>query len=119
MRISTVVLASCLSVDAFTPLISKHTPSCSPSALFAGGFGGGGSTKGIEKKPSSKQTKLKPKQQWDRFLALKATTKVPVGVRMKEDNTEEWIQVGYVRSKEDAYTEISVTMQRALVAEVS
>lgn len=100
-------------------MISKHTPSSSPSALFAGGFGGGGSTKGIEKKSSSKQSKLKPKQQWDRFLALKATTKVPVGVRMKEDDTEDWIQVGHVRSKEDAYTEVSVTMQRALIAEVS
>jgi hypothetical protein len=117
-------LAGCLSLEGFSPAISIPTRVSSPSILWAGGFGGGGaSANKVDKKSSSssssKQMKLKPKQQWDRYIALKGTTKIPVGVRMKEDGTDEWIKVGYVRSKEDAYTEVSVAMQRALIAEVS
>jgi len=128
MKISLVVfLAGYLSVESFSSIsIPQRTiPSSSSSKtlLFAGGFGGGGgaSTKNkVDKKSSaSKQIiKLKPKQQWDRYLAMKGTKKIPVGIRMKEDETEDWIQVGYVRSKDDAYTEVSVAMQRALIAEV-
>ena len=115
-------LAGCLSLEGFSPTISIPTRgSSSPSIVWAGGFGGGGtSASKVDKKTSSsKQIKLKPKQQWDRYIALKGTTKIAVGVRMKEDGTDEWIKVGYVRSKEDAYTEVSVAMQRALIAEVS
>ena len=123
MRVATFFfVGGFLSLDAFSPtMISKPTRvSSSSSVLFAGGFGGGGaSANKVDKKASSKQIKLKPKQQWDRYIALKGTTKIPVGVRMKEDETEEWIKVGYVRSKEDAYTEVSVATQRALIAEVS
>jgi len=134
MRVATFFfVAGCLlSLDAFNPTMISKPPtragssasaSSSSSVLFAGGFGGGGASannnKVDKKKASSKQIKLKPKQKWDRYIALKGTTKIPVGVRMKEDETEEWIKVGYVRSKEDEYTEISVATQRALIAEVS
>ena len=122
MRVATLFfLAGCLSLEAFSPTISIPTRGSSPSILWAGGFGGGGASasKVDKKSSSSKQIKLKPKQQWDRYIALKGTTKIAVGVRMKEDGTDEWIKVGYVRSKEDAYTEVSVAMQRALIAEVS
>ncbi len=137
MRVATFFfVAGCLlSLDAFNPTMISKPPtragssasaSSSSSVLFAGGFGGGGGAStnnnnkvDKKKKASSKQIKLKPKQQWDRYIALKGTTKIPVGVRMKEDETEEWIKVGYVRSKEDEYTEISVATQRALIAEVS
>jgi hypothetical protein len=115
MRIVTFLVASCLSVEAFSPILLKQNQ----SVLFAGGFGAGGSTKSDGKKSSSSLSKLKPKQQWDRYLDMKGTVKVPVGVRMKEDDSDAWIQVGYVRSKDDAYTEIAVAMQRALIAEVS
>jgi hypothetical protein len=68
-------LAGCLSLEGFSPTISIPTRGSSPSILWAGGFGGGGaaSANKVDKKStlsSSKQMKLKPKQQWDRYIAL-------------------------------------------------
>lgn len=114
-----LLAAFSLSVEGFSPLVRLSTSpsSCSTTALLAG-FGGGASKNGGKKAPS-KQAKLKPKQQWDRFIdSLKGTAKMPVGVRMKEDDSDEWIRVGAVRSKDDAFTAISVAMQRALIADV-
>ncbi|KAL3909616.1 MAG: hypothetical protein SGARI_002516 [Bacillariaceae sp.] len=91
--------------------------------LFAGGFGGGGKSGGDKKKKSSgasdnKEAKLKPKQQWDRYSAFKKEPKIRVGVRSKEDESDEWLEVGRVRSKDNQYTELAVARQRAIIAEV-
>ncbi|EED90093.1 predicted protein [Thalassiosira pseudonana CCMP1335] len=59
--------------------------------------------------------KLKAKSQWDRYADLKSCEKIQVGVRIK--GTEEWMQVGRVRSENDAFSEVAVARQRALIAE--
>ncbi|KAL7570017.1 hypothetical protein ACA910_017061 [Epithemia clementina (nom. ined.)] len=79
------------------------------ATLYAfGGFGGTGDKQ-------KKEAKLKPKQQWDRFLDLKKENKIRVAVRVSEDG--EWLEVGNVRSKESKYTEYALAKQRALIAE--
>ncbi len=117
------LLALCLSVNAFHSVLFERAHAVRParpsSQLLAGGFGGSAGSSGKKVAPSSKQIKLKPKQQWDRYSDLKQETKVPVGIRIKEEeDSKEWLGVGYVRSKDSAYTAISVAMQRALIAEV-
>lgn len=129
MKVFSVFLAICLSATAFSPLADRRlgsiggqtrsTTSSSSFPLFAGGFGGGGKkSKGSSNKSASKPTKLKPKQQWDRYLDMKTETKIAVGVRMKEDDSDDWFQVGHIRSKDGAHTTLSVAIQRALIAEV-
>mmetsp|Transcript_19062 Transcript_19062/g.44643 ORF Transcript_19062/g.44643 Transcript_19062/m.44643 type:complete len:196 (-) Transcript_19062:47-634(-) len=84
------------------------------SSLFAG-FGSGSST---GKKSSTKKKqlpKLKAKTQWDRYCDLKGTDKVVVGVR--ELDQKEWYTVGKIRSKDNELTELSISRQRALIAE--
>jgi len=85
--------------------------------IFAG-FGGGDKQK--------KEIKLKPKQQWDRFLGLKTEKKIRVAVRVAEDDTasaaddgddSEWLPVGNVKSKGNQYTDFALFRQRPLVAE--
>jgi hypothetical protein len=87
--------------------------------LYAGGgFGGssgGGTTTNNNNK--EKEKKLKPKQQWDRYVELKKATKVPVAARVGASDGE-WLVVGSVKSKDNAYTKIAVVRQRALIAEV-
>ena len=128
MKIVAVLSVICLSAGAFSPLLntrevsntgafSTHHPLRPSSAIFAG-FGGGGAKKAKAGKSSTKQGKLKPKQQWDRYSDLKKETKIAVGIRMKEDDSDEWLQVGHVRSKGSEYTTMSVALQRALIAEV-
>jgi hypothetical protein len=124
----------------------RTTWTTSQSQLFGGGFGGGG-TGGSDKKSKksggggggsnsgssgSDVTKLKPKQQWDRYLDLKRETKIRVAVRCKTEqkndddgdsvsssqSEEEWLEVGRVKSKDDKYTELAVVRQRAIIAEV-
>jgi hypothetical protein len=93
------------------------------SSLQMAGFGGA---------PKKIDTKLKPKQQWDRYLALtKTSERVCVAVRVVADASAsaststsdadkiEWFQVGTVRSKDNAYTEAAVVRQRLLIAEHS
>lgn len=83
------------------------------SRLFmAGGFGGGGDSSSKKKKP---EKKLKPKSQWDRYGSLKGETAFRVGVKV----VDEWLDVGRVKSKENANTEIAVARQRAIIADVS
>ena len=81
-------------------------------ALYAfGGFGGD------DKNKKKKEVKLKPKQQWDRFLDMKKEKKIRVAVQVSEAD-DEWLEIGNVRSKEDKHTEYAVARQRALIAEV-
>jgi len=97
---------------AIRSLLVPWSPGSSSTALLAGGFGGSsGSSK-------SKETKLKPKQQWDRFLALKTQDKFRVAVKSLADDSE-WLEVGSVKSTESAHTDYAVARQRSLIVDVS
>ena len=77
------------------------------------GFGSGGSKK-------KKQVKIKPKQQWDRYSGdLKKEKPYRVAVKAEGKDSDEWLEVGNVKSKGGAYTKAAVARQRALIAEVS
>mmetsp|Transcript_29298 Transcript_29298/g.61306 ORF Transcript_29298/g.61306 Transcript_29298/m.61306 type:complete len:218 (-) Transcript_29298:506-1159(-) len=89
----------------------RQQPRSHETVLFAGFGGSGGDAK------KKKETKLKPKQQWDRFLEMKNEQKFRVAVRVTDDEEEEWLEVGNVRSKGDKYTAAAVFRQRALVVE--
>ena len=135
MRLSaaTMLLAmSCSSVTGFSPvnnsinrgasLATIKSPVPTTTSLYAGGFGGGGGMgKKVEKKKKSaeKEKKLKPKQQWDRYSEFKREPKIHVGVRIKGDDSGEWMEVGRVKSKDSQHTEAAVFRQRAIIAEVS
>jgi len=92
------------------------------------GFGGGASPSAAKKGKKSKKTggalpKLKAKTQWDRYQTdLKTSKSATVGVRIKssdeDDVTNEWMEVGRVRSATDEY-EMAIARQRALIAEHS
>ena len=125
LLLSVATISNCIgSTLAWLPVPSTHHRQVSSAArlpspflpsrvlLQAGGFGGGGGSKG---KKSKSAAKLKPKAQWDRFLDMKGATRIPVAVSTSQD---EWLKVGNVRSKENAYTELAVARQRALIAEV-
>ena len=72
-------------------------------------------------KANKKMAKLKPKAQWDRFLGMKGaeSTRIRVAVRTvnnsEEEEEDEWLQVGHVKSVNNAYTELAVARQRALI----
>jgi hypothetical protein len=121
--VSALVMAT---ATAFAPISITHgdslTLTLQPSsrrsvALFAG-FGGGEkpSKQKDKKKKTPKETKLKPKSQWDRYLDMKGENKIRVAVQCTD--SEEWLEVGRVRSKDSANTAIAVARQRALIAEV-
>ena len=128
--VSTIVFAiACCKVSGFSPIssninvqapISTTIPSTS---LYAGGFGGGGGmSKKVgddKKKKPNKETKLKPKQQWDRYSDFKRELKIQVGVRIKDGKSDEWLEVGRVKSKDGQFTEAAVFRQRGIIAEVS
>jgi hypothetical protein len=106
---------------------SLSSSSASSTRLFGGGFGGGGGSpadsagagKNKRKGQSNKPPSLKPKQQWDRYAEFKKEDKVRVAVRCRgEGESEEWLEVGRVKSKGNEYTEVAVAVQRALIAEV-
>ena len=130
MKIIAILFGACVSSAAFSPFSDRRiSPADGLSfttpvvlrptyALFAGGFGGRDVTK-KGAKALTKQVKLKPKQQWDRYLDMKTEKKIRVGIRMEEDESEEWFEVGHIRSKEGANTAVAVAIQRALIAEVS
>lgn len=111
------------------PIKTTTVPSSS-TRLWGGGFGGtssdsSGSGGGNKKKGKggggggSGSPSLKPKQQWDRYIAFKKEDKVRVAVRCKGDGeSDEWLEVGRVKSKDNAYTEVAVAIQRAIIAEV-
>jgi hypothetical protein len=91
----------------------------STSSLQMAGFGA------APKKGDKKKSKeLKPKQQWDRYLALKTSEGFAVAVRVvastpspTSDDLIGWMQVGIVKSEGNAYTEEAVMRQRPLIAE--
>mmetsp|Transcript_51366 Transcript_51366/g.60037 ORF Transcript_51366/g.60037 Transcript_51366/m.60037 type:complete len:252 (-) Transcript_51366:87-842(-) len=99
-----------------------------PSLQMAG-FGGGASAKKGGNKKNKKDTinlkLLKPKQQWDRYTssAMKGFDSIRVAVRVvrtiNSDTTDEgsWLEVGAVKSKENAYTEAAVIRHRVLIAD--
>jgi len=80
-----------------------------PSSLHAGFGGGAASSK------KKQETKLKPKQQWDRYVDLKQEERVAVGVQI--DGTDEWLDCGWVKSQGSKYTSDAVFKQRVLIAE--
>jgi len=87
----------------------------SSSSLYAG-FGGGGASSSKEKKKSkSTEIKLKPKQQWDRYVELKDELDTAVAVRI--EGTDAWLGVGSVKSQDTKYTPQAVFRQRALIVE--
>lgn len=107
------------------PLMQQSAPSSrsrsgiSTSQLAAatggGGFGSNSS--------AGKEIKLKPKQQWDRYTALKKESAFKVGVRIVDDSSvvNDWLDVGSIKASADIVdngTEIAVARQRALIAEV-
>ena len=97
------------------------------TALPMAGFGGASSSssKKQDKKGTggSKQLvpKLRAKSQWDRYLDMKQCKKVTVGVIEVDDesSSNDWVEVGRVRSEGDEHTEVAVARQRALIAEHS
>jgi hypothetical protein len=91
------------------PLVVEHQRPTTTTTSLAAGFGGDSKIK---------KDKLKPKHQWDRYTTnLKKADKVKVAVRV--EGTEEWLQVGNVKSEDNAFSEIAVWRQRALIADVS
>jgi hypothetical protein len=109
--------------------LTTTAPAClitssSSSHLQMAGFGAGGAAASNNQKKNSKKNVvqqknnlLKPKSQWDRYcVLLKASQRVRVAGR-KESSPDEWFEVGFVKSKEDAYTEHAVIRQRVLFAE--
>jgi hypothetical protein len=88
------------------------------------GFGAAPSNKDSKQKA----TKLKPRQQWDRYAELKDSEKIRVAVRVSgsADNVDvedvdakKWLEVGSVKSKNNEYTEAAVIRHRLLIAEHS
>lgn len=84
--------------------------------LSAGGFGGQSQSESSKKKKGNSDRKLKPKQQWDRYLDMKNEKRYRVAVKVADD--DEWLEVGTVKSQDDKYTEFAVARQRALIVEV-
>jgi hypothetical protein len=81
--------------------------------ILGAGFGGGDS------KSNKKESKIKPKQQWDRYCGdLKKEKPYRVAVKVQGKQSEEWLEVGNVKSKGGEYTKAAVARQRALIAEV-
>jgi hypothetical protein len=95
----------------------------STSSLQMAGFGAA-----PKKDNKKKSSVLKPRQQWDRYLALKTSEGFAVAVSVADptststptpDSQVEWLQVGIVKSKGNSYTEEAVMRQRLLIAEHS
>lgn len=91
--------------------------------VLGAGFGGGASADSPDGKKRKKGQQavvgsaLKPKQQWDRYADFKGEDKVRVAVRCKGES-DEWLEVGRVRSKGNEFPGLAVVIQRALIAEV-
>lgn len=97
-------LVSAWIIHRTTPTSLRRSVCC-----WAGGFGGGGNNGG--------PTKLKPKQQWDRYLALKDGSSCNVGVRC--EGSDEWLRVGSVKAQTSVVdVATAVVRQRALIADV-
>lgn len=115
-----LLIAAAMTADAFmTASHYQQRAAFAPSTtttttVTMAGFGGAApKKKGASKK--KKDVKLKPKQQWDRYMSddLKVFDAVRVAVR----NDGDWFEVGTIKSKDNAYTEAAVVRQRMLIAE--
>jgi hypothetical protein len=94
-------------------LLQPTTTAYSRCLILGAGFGGGDS------KNIKKETKIKPKQQWDRYCGdLKKEKPYRVAVKVQGKESDEWLEVGNVKSKGGEYTKAAVARQRALIAEV-
>lgn len=99
-----------------------RTTATSPffTRLKASGFGGG-TSKASKASKKTKVNKLKPKAQWDRFLDMKGAARIRVAVSSSAtssaDESDVWMEVGHVKSKDDAYTALAVARQRALIVD--
>jgi hypothetical protein len=93
--------------------IAASGPASTTTSLAMAGFGAD------DKSKKKKETKLKPKQQWDRFSDLKKEEKIRVAVKAVDSDSGDWLEVGFVRSAENAYTDFAVARQRSLIIEVS
>lgn len=70
------------------------------------------------KEKKKKETKIKPKQQWDRYSDLLRKEKpFRVAVKVLGGANDQWLEVGNVKSKGGEYTKAAVARQRALIAE--
>jgi hypothetical protein len=122
-------------------LTTSQLATASSTSIYAG-FGNTNEKKKKQKKDSGTSgsssssssnnnnvVKLKPKQQWDRYMNdLKKMTGIIVGVRVMittdDDSTSTnakiaWIPVGRIKSIDDKYTDFAIARQRALIADVS
>lgn len=101
------------------------------AAPSSGGFGKSKAAGGKKKTASSssstsgsnaESSKLKPKQQWDRYMELKGCPKIKVGIRATnkkgDGSAADWLEVGHVKFQEDVGAQVAVARQRALIAEV-
>lgn len=120
MQRCVLLLLLVASTDAFTVGPRSTASLVRNSSLQMAGFGA------APKKDKKKMDiKLKPKQQWDRYVDLKGSEIVTVAVRVLDaekspaDAKTEWYQVGTVKSKDNAYTEAAIMKQRLLIAEHS
>ena len=115
-----------------TPAVIASRPLFSPAlemAGFGGSGGGGMSKKGGKKKKSTTtnvMAKLKPKAQWDRYIKMKHTSGIRVGVRVNNSNNGDekkevgqWLEIGKIKCENNELVEAAVAVQRALIAEVS
>jgi hypothetical protein len=98
---------------AFSPIVLTHQRS---SVLWGGGFGDAAAS------ANKKEVKLKPKQQWDRYIALKKEPSIPVGVRVVASSSEaddaNWLEVGAIKRQPEISIDVAVARQRALLVEV-
>lgn len=79
----------------------------------------GGSKKKGKKEKKSKAVVLKPKAQWDRYVALKKSSVFRAAVRVVKEGTDagEWYEIGKIKSEGDESTELALMLQRRLIAE--
>jgi hypothetical protein len=107
-------LSQCCLRDTTTTTTTPQQQRIASSCLLAagGGFGGNaGKDVGV--------VKLKPKQQWDRYMALKKEPSFRVAVKASDAN--EWLVVGAVKCKSmggDDGVKLAVAKQRALLVDV-
>jgi hypothetical protein len=119
MILLVAVSAHAFMTDPAQGLAQRRAFTSTSSSLPMAGFGSA-----PKKAKNSKKTdiKLKPKQQWDRYIGdLKGSESVRVGVKIidRSDAGAEWMEVGSVKSKDDAYTEAAVIRHRVLIADHS
>jgi hypothetical protein len=101
------------------------------TTLWMAGFGDSSSASSSS---SNIEVKLKPKQQWDRYVALKKEKSIKVGVKIilpsnsNDDSTDDvtttssssnnWLEVGAVKCDPSIAIDVAVARQRALIVEV-